>query len=95
MKSIFLSTKKTLINIAYLITKMSFRFREGAIDEGRQLRVVIIGAGVSGIGLYVRLRQYVPSAQITIFEKNEAVGGTWFENRYPGVACDIPSHVYQ
>lgn len=73
----------------------SFNIQERAIDEGRRLRVVIIGAGVSGIGLYIRLRQYVPTAQITIFEKNAAVGGTWFENRYPGVACDIPSHVYQ
>lgn len=74
---------------------MSFHFQERAIDECRQLRVVIIGAGVSGIGLYIRLRQYVPTAQLTIFEKNAGLGGTWFENRYPGVACDIPSHVYQ
>jgi cation diffusion facilitator CzcD-associated flavoprotein CzcO len=66
-----------------------------AVDEGRQLRVAIIGAGVSGICTYIRLRQYVPSAQITIFEKNAGLGGTWFENRYPGVACDIPSHSYQ
>jgi cation diffusion facilitator CzcD-associated flavoprotein CzcO len=32
---------------------------------------------------------------LTIYEKNPALGGTWFENRYPGLACDIPSHVYQ
>ncbi|KIX07125.1 uncharacterized protein Z518_05102 [Rhinocladiella mackenziei CBS 650.93] len=30
-----------------------------------------------------------------ILEKNEDVGGTWFENRYPGCACDVPSHIYQ
>jgi cation diffusion facilitator CzcD-associated flavoprotein CzcO len=73
----------------------TFHLHDRAIDDGRKLRVVIIGAGVSGIGLYIRLRQYVPSVRITILEKNPAVGGTWFENRYPGVACDIPSHVYQ
>ena len=73
----------------------TFHFQERAIDDGRPIRVVIIGAGVSGIGLYIRLRQYVPSATISIFEKNSGVGGTWLENRYPGVACDIPSHVYQ
>jgi cation diffusion facilitator CzcD-associated flavoprotein CzcO len=32
---------------------------------------------------------------IRIFEKNSDLGGTWFENRYPGCACDVPSHVYQ
>ncbi|KAH8669037.1 putative monooxygenase [Xylariales sp. PMI_506] len=65
------------------------------VDEGSPLRIVIIGAGVSGIALYIRLLQHVPSAQVTIVEKNPVLGGTWYENRYPGVACDIPSHVYQ
>jgi cation diffusion facilitator CzcD-associated flavoprotein CzcO len=32
---------------------------------------------------------------LTIYEKNAGVGGTWFENRYPGCACDIPAHSYQ
>jgi cation diffusion facilitator CzcD-associated flavoprotein CzcO len=31
---------------------------------------------------------------LTIYEKNADVGGTWLENRYPGVACDIPAHIY-
>lgn len=66
-----------------------------AIDEPRSTRVGVIGCGVSGIGIYIRLRQYVPDARITIFEKNPSIGGTWYENRYPGVACDIPSHTYQ
>ncbi|KAK6067709.1 hypothetical protein SCUP515_10048 [Seiridium cupressi] len=65
------------------------------IDQGCPLRVVIIGAGVSGIALYIRLLQHVPNATVTLLEKNAALGGTWYENRYPGVACDIPSHVYQ
>jgi len=41
------------------------------------------------------LQQYVPGVDLKIYEKNPALGGTWFENRYPGLACDIPSHVYQ
>ncbi|KAI5460939.1 putative monooxygenase [Mariannaea sp. PMI_226] len=65
------------------------------VDVGRPIRVFIIGAGVSGIALYIRLLQHVPNAQITIVEKNPGLGGTWLENQYPGVACDIPSHVYQ
>jgi cation diffusion facilitator CzcD-associated flavoprotein CzcO len=34
------------------------------------------------------------SWELTLFEKNPHFGGTWYENTYPGVACDIPSHLY-
>ena len=34
------------------------------------------------------------SWELTLFEKNAQFGGTWYENTYPGVACDIPSHDY-
>lgn len=73
----------------------SFQPEGRAVDEGRPIRVFIIGAGVTGIALYIRILQQVPNARITIVDKNPELGGTWFENRYPGVACDIPSHVYQ
>lgn len=72
-----------------------FRFQDQPVNKGREIRAIIIGAGVSGIGLYIRLLQYVPNIRITVLEKNPSVGGTWYENKYPGVACDIPSHVYQ
>lgn len=72
-----------------------FHLQEKSVDQGREIRATIIGAGVSGICMYIRLLQHVPNIRITIVEKNPCVGGTWYENRYPGVACDIPSHVYQ
>ncbi len=56
-------------------------------------RVVIIGAGMSGICVAVKLL----AAGITSFrilEKESNVGGTWRDNSYPGVACDVPSHLY-
>ena len=34
------------------------------------------------------------SVENVIYEKNEDIGGTWLENRYPGAACDVPSHAY-
>ncbi|KAK8129056.1 hypothetical protein PG984_010164 [Apiospora sp. TS-2023a] len=76
------------------------RFREleleqRYIDEPRKLRVVVIGAGLAGIIAGTLLPAKVPSIELTIFEKNSDVGGTWFENTYPGVRCDIPAHVYQ
>jgi cation diffusion facilitator CzcD-associated flavoprotein CzcO len=68
---------------------------ERALDEPRPLKVIYIGAGVSGICAAINLPKYVPNLELTIYEKNADVGGTWFENRYPGCACDIPAHSYQ
>ncbi|CAJ2513112.1 Uu.00g012310.m01.CDS01 [Anthostomella pinea] len=65
------------------------------IDEPRKLRVVVIGAGIAGVVAGVLLPAKVPDIELTILEKNADVGGTWFENIYPGVRCDIPAHVYQ
>ncbi|KAJ4213279.1 hypothetical protein NW759_011121 [Fusarium solani] len=65
------------------------------IDDFRPLRVAVIGAGLSGILSGILLPLKVPNIQLTIFEKSKEVGGTWLDNIYPGVRCDIPSHVYQ
>ncbi|KAF7715379.1 Flavin-containing monooxygenase [Penicillium ucsense] len=66
-----------------------------AVDESRPLRVVVIGAGISGILACIRLNQRVPNLDLCIYDKNADIGGTWFENQYPGCACDIPAHTYQ
>ncbi|KAM5354102.1 hypothetical protein ACJ41O_000752 [Fusarium nematophilum] len=65
------------------------------IDEPRSLRVAVIGGGLGGILAGILLPKKVPGIQLTIYEKNPDLGGTWLENVYPGVRCDIPSHVYQ
>ena len=61
-------------------------------DAGRKLRVVCVGAGIAGITTAIRLNQHL-GEHITfqIYEKNDDVGGVWLENRYPGVACDVPA----
>ncbi len=56
-------------------------------------RVLIIGAGFSGIGMAVRLRQS-GERDFVVYEQEAGVGGTWWVNQYPGCACDIPSHLY-
>lgn len=59
---------------------------------GRAPNVLIVGAGVSGIALAVRLgRLGIP---YEIVEKNDDIGGTWHENRYPGCGVDTPNHSY-
>src|SRR5262245_11095822 len=57
------------------------------------LRFIIIGAGLSGIMAAIKLEQ-AGFTDITIFEKASRPGGTWRDNSYPGIACDIPSHFY-
>ncbi len=55
--------------------------------------VVIIGAGMTGILLAIKLKE-AGITNITVLEKKESIGGTWRENTYPGIACDVPSHAY-
>jgi cation diffusion facilitator CzcD-associated flavoprotein CzcO len=61
--------------------------------EQRKLRFVVIGAGMAGILAAIRLKESGYS-DITIYEKANRVGGTWRENTYPGLTCDVPSHAY-
>jgi cation diffusion facilitator CzcD-associated flavoprotein CzcO len=61
--------------------------------DQRQLSVGVVGAGFGGVGMGVKLRQ-AGIEDFTIFERWESVGGTWCANTYPGLACDVPSHLY-
>ncbi len=61
-----------------------------ATPEG--FHVVVIGAGMSGLLAGIRLAQ--AGVAFTIVEKNEGVGGTWWENRYPGARVDVGNHFY-
>lgn len=73
----------------------TFSLKDAHIENPRPLKVRVIGAGYSGIYLGIRIPQRLRNVDLQIYEKNEGVGGTWWENRYPGCACDIPSHSYQ
>ena len=57
------------------------------------VRVAVIGAGFSGLGAGIRLRQ-AGRADFVILERAAGVGGTWRDNTYPGCTCDVPSHLY-
>ncbi|KAI9923725.1 hypothetical protein AWENTII_011897 [Aspergillus wentii] len=62
----------------------------------RRLKIVCVGAGFSGLTLAYKLKHERPLdyVDLVIYEKNNEVGGTWYENVYPGVGCDIPAHSY-
>ncbi|QNO27916.1 NAD(P)/FAD-dependent oxidoreductase [Sphingopyxis sp. OPL5] len=59
----------------------------------KPLRYIVVGAGMSGILAAVRLKQQGID-DFTVYEKGESIGGTWRENRYPGLTCDVPAHNY-
>ncbi|KZT07846.1 FAD/NAD(P)-binding domain-containing protein [Laetiporus sulphureus 93-53] len=70
----------------------SFQLGDFAIDDYRPIKVVVIGAGYSGIIAGIRFTQRIPNVELTIYEKNAGMGGTWYVNKYLSVACDTPSH---
>ncbi len=62
-------------------------------SNGSGPRFLIIGAGMSGILSAIKLLQ-TGIHNFAIYEKADRLGGTWRENTYPGIACDVPSHFY-
>ena len=61
-------------------------------NDGRKLRYAVIGAGMAGVLAGIKLKQR--DEQFTVYEKAARLGGTWRENRYPGLTCDVPAHAY-
>lgn len=59
----------------------------------RQPSVIVIGCGMSGILMGIRLRE-AGITDFQILEKADALGGTWRDNHYPGLACDVPAYLY-
>src|SRR6185436_13224283 len=61
--------------------------------ERSDLRFIIIGAGMSGVLAAIKLQE-AGYPDVIVYEKADRLGGTWRENTYPGIACDVPSHLY-
>lgn len=84
-------------------TKHDFRYHAIPLNTDfaytpRKIRVVTIGAGFSGLLIAHKFQHRFPELQDIvehkIFEARKDVGGTWLVNTYPGVQCDVPSHIY-
>ncbi len=67
-----------------------FTIKDEPIENLRPLKVRVIGAGYSGIYLGIRIPQRLRNVDLQIYEKNEGVGGAWWENRYPGISTLFP-----
>jgi len=62
------------------------------IEGAENFNAIIVGAGFSGIELGRKLNEC--GLKYVILEKSSGLGGTWYDNRYPGAACDVTSHLY-
>lgn len=83
--------------VPMLLDQMGFEIPAPRLDQpGRKrpagFKVLVIGAGMTGILAGIKLAE--AGYDHVIIEKNADVGGTWFENTYPGVGVDTPSHFY-
>ncbi|KAF7536514.1 hypothetical protein G7054_g4467 [Neopestalotiopsis clavispora] len=76
-------------------TAPPYSVEEKPLGATKHVKIIGIGAGASGINMIKTLRESLTDYEFIIYEKNDDVGGTWHENRYPGCRCDIPSHNYQ
>jgi 4-hydroxyacetophenone monooxygenase len=63
-----------------------------APEAAKDFRVAVIGTGISGLNTAVQLKR--AGIPFVVFEKNPEVGGSWYENRYPGARVDTPSRGY-
>ena len=57
------------------------------------MRFAVIGAGMAGILAAAKLTE-AGFDEVTVYEKRDRLGGTWADNTYPGLTCDVPSHLY-
>ena len=57
-------------------------------DPG-ELRVICVGAGATGLLMAYKMKKLFPKYELVVYDKNPCVAGTWYENRYPGCACDV------
>jgi monooxygenase len=64
------------------------------IQDGEHVDVLIVGAGVSGIGAAHHLRERFPDRSFVILDAQDDRGGTWWTHRYPGVRSDSDLFTY-
>lgn len=62
------------------------------MTSNKDADVIVVGAGMAGIGAAIKLRKQ--GLSVVVLEKGASVGGVWRENTYPGCACDVPSALY-
>ncbi|EFX06152.1 flavin-binding monooxygenase [Grosmannia clavigera kw1407] len=75
--------------------KTTYQIKEEPMRKPRKIKVIAIGAGASALCFGHEVNNSDLDIEFVAYDKNPVIGGTWYENRYPGCACDIPSVCYQ
>ena len=81
-----------------MLEEMQFQERDvdwsapPADGDLREFKCLIVGAGMSGLCAAIKFDK--AGIPFDMVDKNAGLGGTWFENKYPGVGCDVPNHFY-
>ncbi|KAI3395650.1 hypothetical protein diail_1015 [Diaporthe ilicicola] len=75
--------------------KPEYQILEKPSRAGRRIRIICLGAGISALNLAHEVDTSSLDLELVCYEKNPSIGGTWYENKYPGCGCDIPSVNYQ
>jgi cation diffusion facilitator CzcD-associated flavoprotein CzcO len=76
------------------VSKVAGGCRSDSSEQGRDhVRVAIVGSGFTGLAMVHALKRAGIDDWL-VLEKAREVGGVWRDNTYPGVACDVPSHLY-
>jgi hypothetical protein len=79
--------------LAWMAYSIYWRWPEKKIEGVGNYKAIIVGAGFSGLDMALNLQK--AGIPYVILEKSDNLGGTWHDNRYPGAACDIMSHLYR
>src|SRR5215475_4413637 len=69
-------------------------FANGSGRESEHFDVLVVGAGISGIGAAYHLRTQCPGTSFVIIEAQESFGGTWLTHRYPGIRSDSDLYTF-
>jgi hypothetical protein len=72
----------------------TFQLRQQWHSQPRKMRIIHVGAGATGLCAAYKFERQLANYELVCYEKNDEVGGTWLQNRYPGCACDVPAHIY-
>lgn len=85
------------INGSTLYSPFEIPFNPNPLRTPRRLRLICIGSGFAGLTLAYKInieKDFGDIIDFQIYERKEDVGGTWLVNKYPGLTCDVPIHIY-
>ncbi|CAH0042269.1 unnamed protein product [Clonostachys rhizophaga] len=83
------------LDSAFVANASEYQILEKPSRSGRKIRIICLGGGASALNLAHEVSISSLDLDLVCYEKNPSIGGTWYENRYPGCGCDIPSVNYQ